>query len=133
MSLSILNVLGKLDDLDLKWYGTYDGKAVTDITIKAVVGIPIKLDTHYKLDGSEHHIIGLYYAGHGTDTIMLDDRQVDKDDVDFMVKIGFPKCVLQFNFEFTEGDAAHVLTLRAKIDIQKLVGAGISLKATANI
>lgn len=112
----------RLDTLPLVWSGKFDGVPVALTGMSANVGTTTELEVQYLINGEKHQITAEYVlAGSADDVIVWDGREVDADDVDFIVKAGFPRCRLTLNFQFTAGGIEHELSLNAKANLLDLL------------
>jgi hypothetical protein len=117
-----MQILSHLPVTNLTWKGKLDGQSVEVSMLQVKVGIDCEVNVTYKDATAEHHLTSIYrLLGHGDDSIEIDDTPVEHDDVDFIVKFGFPKSSLWFQFEYADAQGDHKLALQAKVNVAELL------------
>lgn len=120
-----LRMLAKLKTLDVTWRPMIDGTPATlnelDVTVAApmtsfYVDLTPRGETTPMVIQADYAVLGLT-----DDSILINGEEVDADDVDLQVKIGFPTFFLVVAFEYTDATGPHRVTLTGKVGLLGLI------------
>lgn len=117
-----LLLLQKAIKLNPKWSATIDGDKVLVNRFEIVAGPIAKFEVDL-IDSdnppftltAEHPLISL--GADDGDDIVVNGADVDNDDVDIIVKLGFPRTAIKFQFEYGDTVKQHTVVVSTKVNL----------------